>query len=62
MGKIALGEAPSACVGFSSKMDSLLQPNLISSKIPLPNYLEETYWWAYIHPKGVRFFERQWLV
>ncbi|MEO5365078.1 MAG: rhodoquinone biosynthesis methyltransferase RquA [Magnetococcus sp. WYHC-3] len=29
---------------------------------PIPDYLEETYWWAYLHPRGVRFFERQWIV
>lgn len=28
----------------------------------IPNYLQATYWWAYIHPWGVRVFERQWLV
>lgn len=28
----------------------------------IPEYLNETYWWAYVHPKAVRFFERQWLV
>ena len=28
----------------------------------IPSYLEETYWWAYLHPNGVRIFERQWLV
>jgi len=28
----------------------------------IPAYLHETYWWAYVHPKAVRFFERQWLV
>lgn len=28
----------------------------------IPNYLQETYWWAYIHPNAVSFFERQWLV
>ncbi|MBL0125672.1 MAG: class I SAM-dependent methyltransferase [Betaproteobacteria bacterium] len=28
----------------------------------IPAYLEKTYWWAYVHPKAVRFFERQWLV
>lgn len=33
-----------------------------SSSVVLPWYLEQTYWWAYLHPKGVRFFERQWLV
>jgi ubiquinone/menaquinone biosynthesis C-methylase UbiE len=29
---------------------------------PLPAYLTAHYWWAYIHPRAVRFFERQWLV
>ena len=28
----------------------------------IPRYLKETYWWAYLHPKGIRIFERQWLV
>ena len=28
----------------------------------MPGYLSETYWWAYVHPTGVRVFERQWLV
>lgn len=30
--------------------------------VALPEYLEQTYWWAYLHPRGVSFFERQWLV
>lgn len=30
--------------------------------IDIPVYLKETYSWAYIHPKAVKFFERQWLV
>ena len=28
----------------------------------IPGYLRQTYWWAYVHPRAVRFFERQWLV
>jgi ubiquinone/menaquinone biosynthesis C-methylase UbiE len=28
----------------------------------VPDYLNVHYWWAYIHPKAVRLFERQWLV
>jgi ubiquinone/menaquinone biosynthesis C-methylase UbiE len=28
----------------------------------IPDYLQTHYWWAYIHPLGVRIFERQWLV
>jgi ubiquinone/menaquinone biosynthesis C-methylase UbiE len=32
------------------------------SEIKAPHYLVAHYWWAYIHPRAVRFFERQWLV
>ena len=28
----------------------------------VPGYLDKTYWWAYVHPKAVHFFEREWLV
>ncbi|UCV05289.1 rhodoquinone biosynthesis methyltransferase RquA [Dechloromonas denitrificans] len=28
----------------------------------IPDYLQDVYWWAYLHPNGVRLFERQWLV
>jgi len=30
--------------------------------LTIPRYLEDTYWWAYVHPNAVRLFERQWLV
>src|SRR5579859_1726635 len=28
----------------------------------VPGYLQQTYWWAYVHPRAVKLFERQWLV
>jgi ubiquinone/menaquinone biosynthesis C-methylase UbiE len=28
----------------------------------IPQYLHDTYWWAYVHPRAVKLFERQWLV
>lgn len=28
----------------------------------IPAYLEENYWWAYVHPLAVNIFEREWLV
>jgi ubiquinone/menaquinone biosynthesis C-methylase UbiE len=34
----------------------------IEAPVALPKYLEQTYWWAYLHPRGVSFFEHQWLV
>lgn len=27
-----------------------------------PAYLRKHYWWAYVHPAAVRFFERPWLI
>ena len=31
-------------------------------ELPVPHYLEQAYWWAYVHPKAVHVFERDWLV
>jgi ubiquinone/menaquinone biosynthesis C-methylase UbiE len=28
----------------------------------VPRYLEQVYWWAYVHPNAVHVFERDWLV
>jgi ubiquinone/menaquinone biosynthesis C-methylase UbiE len=30
--------------------------------VAIPTYLERIYWWAYVHPQAVRFFERRWLI
>ena len=30
--------------------------------LPIPRYLESVYWWAYVHPRAVHLFEREWLV
>lgn len=47
---VAMDSAPEACA-------SLVAPNL-----PIPRYLEQVYWWAYVHPNAVHLFEREWLV
>lgn len=33
-----------------------------ATRVPVPRYLEQAYWWAYVHPQAVRAFEREWLV
>jgi ubiquinone/menaquinone biosynthesis C-methylase UbiE len=33
-----------------------------NAKVSVPEYLEKTYWWAYLHPRAVHFFERQWII
>jgi ubiquinone/menaquinone biosynthesis C-methylase UbiE len=32
------------------------------SHAPIPDYLEQHYWWAYVRPWAVHLFEREWLV
>jgi ubiquinone/menaquinone biosynthesis C-methylase UbiE len=44
----------------NNKLSDSPLAEILSPGIPL--YLQATYWWAYIHPRGVRVFERQWLV
>jgi ubiquinone/menaquinone biosynthesis C-methylase UbiE len=46
------------CMNVKAEQKSLeaLPPQAI------PSYLQDTYWWAYVHPNAVSFFERQWLV
>jgi len=34
----------------------------IKSAPEIPEYLQDTYWWAYLHPKSFYFFERKWVV
>lgn len=40
-------------------MESGIQPAAAPSP---PSYLLQAYWWAYVHPRAVRIFERGWLV
>jgi ubiquinone/menaquinone biosynthesis C-methylase UbiE len=56
------GEVPTTIRGLKSDR-SLRGPGVrdAGSK-QVPDYLRRHYWWAYIHPSAVRFFERQWLV
>ena len=44
-----------------SELGFELGPVRPSAGVPVPKYLSETYWWAYLHPNAVRIFERQWL-
>jgi len=30
--------------------------------LAVPHYLRQAYWWAYVHPRGVGLFEREWLI
>lgn len=39
-----------------------LSGGLVRAPAVIPEYLHNTYWWAYLHPRAVHIFERQWLV
>lgn len=45
--------------GFS---DAESTPKAKISAPDIPEYLQDTYWWAYLHPKSFYFFEREWVV
>ncbi len=37
-------------------------PGRGSNTLPIPGYLVQDYWWAYVDPRAVHVFEREWLV
>jgi ubiquinone/menaquinone biosynthesis C-methylase UbiE len=44
-------------------MDHLVPAPLAATAPPgIPRYLQQVYWWAYVHPNAVTVFEREWLV
>ena len=49
-------------VGSEKASRSLVAAAHGSTSSSIPIYLQNTYWWAYLHPKGVNFFERPWIV
>ena len=53
---MTLNSPVGAEVDFESTRSELPQ------SLPVPGYLQQTYWWAYVHPRAVRVFERPWLV
>jgi ubiquinone/menaquinone biosynthesis C-methylase UbiE len=50
---------------LQTNQDACLPLQSPAAAIPLvhsvPAYLDTYYWWAYVHPRAVRLFERQWL-
>jgi ubiquinone/menaquinone biosynthesis C-methylase UbiE len=44
---------------FEAALPTLAKP-IAAPRVP--GYLDQVYWWAYVHPKAVHFFEREWLV
>lgn len=53
---------PSAIAGALSHADRSNAESQSGHNVNAPHYLTAHYWWAYVHPRAVWFFERQWLV
>lgn len=34
----------------------------LSEPVKIPKYLQKHYWWAYLHPRSIKLFERQWII
>jgi ubiquinone/menaquinone biosynthesis C-methylase UbiE len=53
---------PSAIAGALSLANGSFAEAAAGRNVKAPPYLTAHYWWAYVHPRAVWFFERQWLV
>jgi ubiquinone/menaquinone biosynthesis C-methylase UbiE len=55
---------PATDLGSSCASVGIAPPGQIrfSDSTAVPDYLKAHYWWAYIHPRAVKLFERRWLV
>src|ERR1035437_2774034 len=52
---------PNAITGAASLAGPIAETQP-GRNIKVPHYLTAHYWWAYVHPRAIWFFERQWLV
>ena len=57
-----MNEETTATAELDSPDDPLAGQRPAHHPPPVPGYLQETYWWAYLHPRAVWLFEREWLV
>ncbi|NNF51053.1 MAG: class I SAM-dependent methyltransferase [Gammaproteobacteria bacterium] len=52
--------------GDAARVRDDVLPEPVQTEAPrpaeMPDYLEHAYWWAYLRPGAVRFFDRPWLV
>jgi ubiquinone/menaquinone biosynthesis C-methylase UbiE len=53
---------PNAIAGPASLADRAVAEYQPTRQVRAPHYLTAHYWWAYVHPRAVWVFERQWLV
>jgi len=54
--------APSVIAEATSLADRSIAESQPARDLKAPHYLTANYWWAYVHPRAIWLFERQWLV
>ena len=62
---MTLGQRDGRSADGYQKNESLDKGELERSReqsTPIPYYLQQYYWWAYVHPNAVKVFERDWLI
>lgn len=52
----------STSIDNTATADDMMNESSPTTELPIPQYLQDTYWWAYVHPTSIQVFERQWLV
>ncbi|MDO8754932.1 MAG: rhodoquinone biosynthesis methyltransferase RquA [Anaerolineales bacterium] len=52
----------SRLIGSAIDSRAIQQKNKPEWSLPIPAYLEQVYWWAYVRPYAVAFFDREWIV
>ena len=61
VGSGAIGAVPAFAAVGAGPASGTADP-AATCALPIPRYLQQVYWWAYVHPKAVHVFEREWLV
>jgi len=56
------GIFPGAMAGAVPLADRSIAESHSGRNFKAPHYLTAHYWWAYVHPRAIWLFERQWLV
>lgn len=59
---LSLSRVSPSCASLRRLNSSISHGESATPAVPcVPEYLVSTYWWAYVSPKAIKFFERPWL-
>ena len=48
--------------GFGARHTAVAEVPAPTWSGSIPSYLQDNYWWAYVHPRAVWFWDREWLI